>query len=362
MTDFKWAILGDNHWGVRGDSKVFHAIYTLFYTNFVQTLIDREIKTLIILGDIFERRKFINFETLMICKREFFDRLRAAGIKTYTIAGNHDVYFKNTNRINSLDLLLPPEEYPNVVHITQTAEEHEIDGQKVLFVPWVNRENQEEITRKIDSSLARYMVAHLDMAGFEMHKGAISEHGHFEADFLSKFEKVITGHYHTKSTKGNIFYLGTPYETTWNDYGEEKGWHILNNGDLEFVKTEINSFYRYIYDDRNGLQKDLVQEVKDTDLENKFVKLIVRGKKNLKVFERFIEMIEEKAPADLNILDETNFVVDSEDDGTEEIGDTLSIIKKYIEEELETDLDKNVLYSGIAGLYQSALEIADNDD
>lgn len=358
--NFSWAILGDPHWGVRGDSKIFHDIFTTFYKKMIAEMVDRGCKTLIILGDVFERRKFVNFETLMVCKRVLFDALRDAGIQVFMIAGNHDVYFKNTNRINSLDLCLPIQEYPNLTLITQTAEEHLIDGQKVLFVPWVNKENYGDICDKIDNSLARFMVAHLDMVGFEMHKGAISEHGHFDADRLHKFERVITGHYHTKSSKGNIFYLGTPYETSWNDYGETKGYHYLNGEDLEFVPNDFQTFYRFVYDDKNGMPADLLKEIKATDLANKYVKLIIKSKRNLKLFNSFVELIEGKLPADLNILDETNFVVENEE--TEgELTDTLSVIRFFIESELETDLDKTRLMNGMSVLYQSALELTDGD-
>lgn len=360
MNKFNWAILGDPHWGVRGDSKIFHELFVSFYTKLLADMEANGTKTLIILGDVFERRKFVNFETLHVCKREFFDKALAAGIKIYSIAGNHDVYFKNTNRINSLDLVLSTAEYPNITHITQTAEEHVIDGQKVLFVPWVNRENYDDIRGKIDTSLARYMVAHLDMFGFEMHKGAISEHGHFDADFLSKFEKVITGHYHTKSSKGNIHYLGTPYETSWNDYGETKGYHYLTDGEFTFVPNDFKIFYRYVYDDREGCPADLLREIKDTDLSNKFIKFIVRAKRNLKLFESFVQLLETKNPADLNILDETNFVVEN-DEGIEELSDTLSVIRYYIESELETDLDKSKLLTNMAVLYQTAQELTDGD-
>lgn len=357
----KWAIVGDAHWGVRGDSKNFHRIMVEFFKNLIVDLKNKNINKMILLGDVFERRKFINFETLFICKREVFDALKEANIEVYVIVGNHDVYFKNTNRINSLELLLPKSEYPNITTVVHDAEEILIDDEKVLFVPWVNKENYDTIRHKIDASDARIMVAHLDMAGFEMHKGAISDRGHFDADFLGKFDMVLTGHYHTKSSKGNIHYLGTPYPTSWNDYGEEKGYHILEDGKLTFIKNEKEVFYRFTYDDRNTEElKALVKRVIDLDLSDKYVKLYVKSKKNLKKFEMFVEGIENKLPADLNVIDETNFVTEG-DGEIEELADTLTTIHSFIFNDLETSLDKERLYKNMAVLYQNALEITNDD-
>lgn len=358
--DFCVAIIGDVHFGVRGSSKIFHQNTINFFRRTVDSMLTRGVDTMILLGDVFENRKMVNFDTLYECKRGVFDMLLENNIKVYTIAGNHDVYYKNSNHINSLELLLPSSEYPNVTHVTNEATEIEIHGNKFLFVPWVNKENYDSIGKVVDDSLARYMVAHLDMAGFEMHKGAISDRGHFEADRLHKFEMVLTGHYHTKSSRGNIHYLGTPYQTSWNDYGEEKGFHYLTNEGLEFVKNEDCSFYKFVYRDADGVPTELVKEIKETDLRDKYVRLIVKSKRNLKLFEQFVELIESKNPADLNILDETNFVNESNEE-VGEMTDTVTTIANFINDELETSLDKQRLMTSLASLYQMAIELTDGD-
>lgn len=361
MNNFKWAIVGDCHFGVRNDNKIFHTIMIDFFKKLVSDMKAESVSTLILLGDIFERRKFINFETLMICKREVFDLFLENNIKVVMIAGNHDVYFKNTNRINSLELLLPLQEYPNITSVVHEATEVIIDDIKVLFVPWINKENYESAYKTINDTDALYMVAHLDMAGFEMHRGAVSEHGHFDKEFLAKFDKVITGHYHTKSNKGNIYYLGTPYATSWNDYGEDKGYHFFENGEFRFIKNEFETFYRFVYDDRNDVA-GLAKSVKSTDLKDKYIKVIVKSKKKPRVFEAFINLIETQAPADLNILDETNFVREVQDGETSDaFTDTLSVIQNYINVDMETDLSKDKLFANMAMLYNDALEMTDGD-
>ena len=110
----KVALITDTHFGARSDSIPFDNFFNKFYTEVFFPHLERDqIKTIIHLGDVFDRRKYINFNTLKKCKEYFFDRTADLGIDVHMIAGNHDTFFKNTNEVNALDLLL--REYPNVI-------------------------------------------------------------------------------------------------------------------------------------------------------------------------------------------------------------------------------------------------------
>jgi DNA repair exonuclease SbcCD nuclease subunit len=52
-----------------------------------------------------------------------------------------------------------------------------------------------------------------------------------------KFELVMSGHFHTKSQKGNITYLGNTYQMYWNDYADQRGFHIF---DTDTLKLELH--------------------------------------------------------------------------------------------------------------------------
>jgi DNA repair exonuclease SbcCD nuclease subunit len=109
----KIAILGDTHFGARNDLKLFHEFFAKFYVEtFVKHLVDNNIKTLFQLGDLFDRRKYINFFTLSECKKYFFDQLRDNGITLYTLVGNHDIYWRESLSVNSSSLVLG--EYDNI--------------------------------------------------------------------------------------------------------------------------------------------------------------------------------------------------------------------------------------------------------
>ena len=92
----KIALITDTHFGARGDSIQFDEYFKKFYSEiFFPELQRRGIKTLIHLGDVFDRRKYINFNILKSCREYFFDQLAKHDIVCHMIAGNHDTYIKN---------------------------------------------------------------------------------------------------------------------------------------------------------------------------------------------------------------------------------------------------------------------------
>lgn len=354
-----WCILGDTHLGARSDSKIFHKIQKKFFEEQLFPYIEENnIKTLITLGDFFDRRKFINYETLSLAKTVFFDKLRDMGVSVWMIVGNHDTYYKNTNSVNSVDLLIREEEYPNV-KVFSEPETVIIDQVKVLMLPWINSENYSNSIEAVKTSDARFVVSHLEMKGFEYFRGVTSDHGHLDADLLSKYEYVWTGHYHTKSSRGNIHYLGTPYEMNWSDYNDPKGFHHFDGQELTFIQNLDQVFVRLYYND-SDLSKT------ESDMKNlkshkdQYVKLVVREKHNPILFERYLNAILETNPVNVNVIDETNKIVET----TQEENlpsDTMEIIESFIEENLETNLSKPRILEKIRKIYYLAKETSEDE-
>ena len=102
----KLAIITDTHWGARNDSQAFAEYFRRFYEDiFFPTLMERDIRTVVHMGDIVDRRKFINYKTLYQMREIFFDTCWDQYISIHAIIGNHDTFFKNTNQVNSMDCL-----------------------------------------------------------------------------------------------------------------------------------------------------------------------------------------------------------------------------------------------------------------
>jgi UDP-2,3-diacylglucosamine pyrophosphatase LpxH len=344
----KVAIITDQHFGARKNSKLFHDYFLKFYNNvFFPTLEKEGITTVVDMGDTFDSRKGIDFSALSWAKNNYYDRLQEMGVEVHTIVGNHTSYYKNTNEVNAVDLLL--REYSNV-KIYSEATEVKLGNLRTLFIPWINQENEETTIKLIKGTSCKCAMGHLELQGFRVNSQIIMEHG-LESKLFENFTHVFSGHYHTRSSNGRISYLGNPYEMFWTDVNDTRGFHIFDTETLE--RTPINNPYKLFY---NIYYEDTNYQTFDTrDYENKIVKVIVRKKTDAKKFEKFIDKLYSSGVAELKIVE--NFQIqESEDFEAFESEDTMSILNRYIEE-AEINLDKVTIKKMINEIYQEACEM-----
>ncbi|QCW22898.1 recombination endonuclease subunit [Synechococcus phage S-B05] len=299
------------------------------------------------MGDAFDSRKGIEFKSLKWAKRVVFNPLKDRGIKMHLMVGNHDAYYKNTNEINAVDLLL--KEYDNV-EVYSSPTEVSVGDLPILFLPWINEQNEKETNNIIKKTKCPVAMGHLELNGFVATPGHIMEHGH-DARAFNKFRKVFSGHYHSRSDNGTVYYLGNPYEMFWNDVESPRGFTIFDTESLEHqsINNPHRLFYKIFYEDTDH------QTFNTSEYENKIVKVIVRKKTDTKKFEKFIDKLYTSGVADLKIVE--NFQLDeSEEFEAEESEDTMSILSRYIDES-ETELNKTVIQSLIKEIYQEACEV-----
>ena len=344
----KVAIITDQHFGARKNSKHFHEYFLKFYNDiFFPALEEQGITTVVDMGDTFDSRKAIDFSALTWAKCNYFDRLQEMGCTVHSIVGNHTAYYKNTNQVNAIDLLL--REYDNV-HIYSEATNIVLDKLKVLLVPWINQENKKDTIKSINKSKSTVCMGHLEFKGFRIHRGYVMEQG-TDVELFDKFERVYSGHYHTRSDNGKAFYLGNPYEMFWNDLEDTRGFHIFDTETL--VHTPIDNPYRMFY---NIYYEDNNHQTFDTrEYENKIVKVIVRKKTSPKKFEKFIDKLYSANVHELKVVE--NFQLEeSEDFEAFESEETLSILNRYVEES-EISLEKSRIQEVIQEVYQEACEL-----
>lgn len=326
----KVAIITDTHCGAGNDNRFLNESFLEFYDKiFFPYIIENGIKTVIHLGDTFDRRKYINFNTLNSWRDKVFSKLNSYCDRVDIIIGNHDTYFKQTNSVNSITELLTPYEK---FKIYSKAEEIKIFDKQILYVPWICDENREETFDAISKSNSKICMGHLEIEGFELYGGHIS--GGLSPKIFDKFYTTLSGHYHGKSSKGSIHYLGAPYPMMWGDYGIEKGFHTLDleTLNLKFIKNDISTFHKVYYDDSAGVEYDQFSKTDYSHLANKFVKIIVKTKQSPYMFDKFVEEIQSCNPADLTII-ESSFddVSANEKLEIDEAKDTLTILNEYAE-------------------------------
>ena len=356
----KIAVLTDTHWGIRGDHDAFYSNFEKFYGNiFFPVLKDRSIKHVFHLGDLYDRRRYINFRTASEADRIFLKPLsnmvNTGEITDVTIlAGNHDLYYRNVNDINSLNVLLGQYNF-NVLTNPKVVTYGTRD---ILFLPWICDSNKALTDTLVTSSNATVAMGHLELSGYEMYRGVVQDHG-MDADYFSRFKSVYSGHYHHKSTKKNITYLGATGEYTWSDYNDPRGFHIYDTEDdsMEFIENPYTMFNIITYDDKehaSGYKEPL--NVKD-----KFVKVLVINKTNPYIFDKFADALYKAEPLDVQIIEDglLNSVQDSQTEETD-LKDTLEIISDSVES-MTTNLDKTILRKQIISLYNEALAIGNNE-
>lgn len=348
----KIALITDTHFGARSDSIPFDNFFQKFYTDTFFPHIEREgIKTIIHLGDVFDRRKYINYNTLKNCREYFFDKTSDLGIDVHMIAGNHDTFFKNTNDVNSLDLLL--REYENIITYSE-AEEIIIDGKTLLLVPWICSGNYEQTMEVVKRSNAQAVFGHFEFAGFEMYRGHKNDHG-MDTKSFDKFPIVCSGHFHHRSRSGNIVYLGNTYEFTWSDYNDPRGYHIYDTetNEIEFYENPNRIFHKVYYDDSNTDPNNIDL----THLKESCVRLVVVKKTDFYKFDMFVDKLYNSNLIELKIMEDfSEFESDANDDENFDVEDTMSILEDYVEA-INTDLDKVKIKSLLRTLYVEAQSI-----
>jgi DNA repair exonuclease SbcCD nuclease subunit len=347
----KVAIITDQHFGARNDSVAFLDFFEKFYeTIFFPAIEQAGVTTVLILGDTFDRRKYINFYALDRAKRMFFDKLEEKGIRVHMLAGNHDTYFKNTNEVNSPDLLL--REYNNI-DVIDKPETIVIDGTPICMMPWICPENAADSLAEMKKTKAQICMGHFEIAGFAMYRGMESHDG-LDKKIFDKFDLVFSGHYHHRSSNGHIHYLGNPYELTWQDYNDPRGFHLFDTDTrgLDFIANPYTMFARIEYDDKDKEPVDLDA----LELNGKFVKLVVVNKTDYYKFDKFVQKLYTKSCHDIKVVE--NFSEYEEGELAEELNleDTLSVLAHYVDS-IETDVDKEKIKTYMRGLYTEAVNI-----
>jgi DNA repair exonuclease SbcCD nuclease subunit len=345
----KVAIITDQHFGARNDSIAFLDFFQKFYDDtFFPSLDAAGINTVLILGDTFDRRKYVNFYALDRAKKMFFDKLEERGIRVHMLAGNHDTYYKNTNDVNSPDLLL--REYNNI-DVIDSPETIVIDGTSICMMPWICPENYQESIDEMKNTKAEICMGHFEIAGFAMHRGMESHDG-LSKEIFDKFDMVFSGHYHHRSDDGHIYYLGNPYELTWQDFKDTRGFHLfdLERRELEFIPNPNTMFERVEYDDKDcdPIDLDLI------DLSGKYVKLVVINKTDYYKFDKFIQKLYNKGCYEIKIIEDFSEFEEGQINEEINLEDTVSVLSNYVDS-IETDVDKEQIKTFMRTLYTEAV-------
>ena len=331
------AILGDLHFAIQNGNNNYNYWFEKFLSEtFFPYLQENDIKTIFQTGDQFHHRKHTSHYSLYECKRYFYDKMREYNINYISLIGNHDTVHKNEIKTNSPKILLREYDFK----IIDEPCEIEIYDNKICVIPWICKDNCEQSLDLINNTNALICFGHFEISGFSMYKGIKSKEG-LSVSLFDKFSYVFSGHYHYRSIQNNIHYVGTPWQLTWNDFGDVKGFHIfdLKKHRLHFIENPNKLFHKINYPNEYDISL----------LKNSNVIIYTDDKDDIN-FQQYVDTINEIGPNDI-VIEETIKEIDNE----MELGDdTPSTIRNYVDH-INLKLDKNKMKLMLLELYEEAL-------
>lgn len=324
------AVIGDLHFGMRITDDRFIDYQVAEWLKFVDYCKKSDIKTIVQLGDFFDNRSYISVKILNIILNELLEN----DIKMWILVGNHDTLFKNTVEVNTPDLIF--RRHPNV-RVVDEAREITLDGTPFLFVPWINKENIAHTKQVVKESTAQYAFGHLELNGFEMTNG-IECKDKMSPALFKKFKKVMTGHFHLVQEKKNIHYLGSFYQTTWADCGDQKFAYMLTPRPFELTPVPMaRPIFKKIYlTEDKPITPDHVDSATDS-----YVKIYLNYKMKAKD-EKLLTKLQEGA-IKCDVVD-MRLLLEAPGDEEVENEDFLEIFDGFMElqDELDADLKEGV--------------------
>jgi DNA repair exonuclease SbcCD nuclease subunit len=353
------AIITDTHFGARNDSLHMLASMRKFYDNvFFPTLDTYGVRRVLHGGDYVDRRKYVNYHTASFIRNVYREGLRKRHIEEDVIVGNHDCYFRDSTQLNAVRELVEDDE---TVRCYVHPHELDVDGVGVLLLPWIVDSNRADSMKLIETSKCSIVLGHLELQGFQMFRGMPASTG-LDPQLFDRFELVMSGHYHHKSEKGPVHYLGAPYPMIWSDYRDPRGFHIFNTDtkELTFIENPFSLFVRIVYDDA-GQSHDYIKQLagsilaKDSPYHDAYVKIIVKSKNQPYWFDLMMDALYKVNAQDIIVVDD--IVVDDNGDESEAPVtdvDTLTLMREYVDS-LSITCDKEELFNYLQTKYREAL-------
>lgn len=355
----KIAIIGDMHFGVKAGNQDFLDFQFWWLEEALKKMKAEGITHVIQTGDWTDTRQYIKLNVLDKLMYEFPDLLVKYGIERWMIyAGNHDLFYRDSNKIASINLLNFLCTNKLMFHVfTEEVGVETYDGGDTwfAFVPWLNKNNQEELLKSIPAKTT-YVFGHFEMIGMPMVPGgATCEHGLKIQDF-KKYKRVISGHFHTISQHMNCTMVGTPYHLNWGDTldGNNRGFWILDTitDELTLVKNEdhMTLFSVIEYDKDTKYDEKFFDAYKGT-----MVKVLVKEKPEAKHYKKFNELISQAQLIDYKIIDTTMVEIEKVEISEETLQlDTLSAMNTFIDGQ-QSDFSKDAVKKLAKEYYLGAL-------
>lgn len=352
----KLAIVADTHWGVRGDNAAFRRNMERFHSEVLfprlRELRDAgELAGVVHLGDLVDRKKYVNFLTMTSVMTHWVHPIGELGVPWWVVPGNHDVYYyRDTLAVNA----------PGLLHgwshsVVTEPRVCEAGGLEFLLTPWVCDDNRQRVLDAMRDADVKVLMGHMDVQGFKRNTHNVSDVG-FKREDLLKWHLVLSGHYHHRSTQGNVTYVGSAGQYTWDDYEADRGFALLDvrTLELEYVPNPNPMFVKVFYDDSSGDAAATLADVEAMEgVDDRYVKLVVESKSDPFLFDRVVEKLEGKRVGELLVVDAHMHVDVIEEGELAGAQDTRTILTQAVDS-MDTTADRALIKGILNELYEEA--------
>lgn len=270
----KILLIGDVHLGLGfpNKSSQWFKVHKQYFDNFLFPLLEKELSKddiIVQLGDLFDNRSSIPIDILNYA--QYIVEKMSQICQFHIIVGNHDLYTRTTNTVNTIKLF----KYIPNVFVYEEPTKVNIFGKDILMLPWVNKKSDQiEILKKYSG--CDYLFCHSDLNGAKMHLTSIAHKNNdkINVDEFNGYKNVYSGHIHLLQRNKNFTFTGNIFQMDRNDYLNKKGIFILHTetGEEEFIENTISPQFKKIFlkseDDMSNLDNLSTNDYIDLSISN----------------------------------------------------------------------------------------------
>jgi len=315
-------MITDTHFGIylnnldKWLNMMENTIYNFLIPQLKKNVKDGDI--LIHLGDLFDNRTAIPINISNKVEKILKDISDI--IPIHIMVGNHDLFNKGSNEVNSVRLF----SYMNKnISVYENPSKIKLQNKDLILIPWV--EKRTDLIKCIENNPGDYLFCHSDLNGCKMHLNSVAHRNgdKIDVDEFNKYKEVFSGHVHIKQTNKNFRFIGSLWQMDRNDTGDQKGITILDleTGVVGFHANDYSPVFRKF---RVITEEDIdkLDEIKDT---KDYIDLAISNNLliNNRKLRRKLEMMLEKGNfASVEYIDD---IVQKNEDGEDIISEAVEI-------------------------------------
>ena len=345
----------------RSNDRLDHCIDALDWV--FNTAIERGIKNIVFLGDLFHDRQKIDVLTYQRTFEVLERHLCNNDLRLFLLLGNHDLWHYQKLDVSSVN---PLRKLPGITIVSKPGVEKISDGAEDFlfgFLPYTHNPIEDlkvvekEWKANAPKGQSRVLGGHISVDGavWNVRHKTVSEvtieHDgdmvRVGSDIFDKWDRVFLGHYHAEQKLDEkVEYVGSPLQLSFGEAFQSK--HVVvfetNSDEREYVENTFSPKHYILKED----------EIEGLDLEGQFVRLEVEDMASRQMSDIRQQLVENSKVSSLEIKQihkkEEHLITDAKSILYKEE----EMLEKYVEQANVEGLDKETLIKIGSSICQEA--------